>query len=87
MAEIRQKLAVPPSGQLRDSILVKILEREEPPSVYVLEDGTRLTARTLITEVWRVEGEYDVEGNPMYVTKAGGVITVTSPVELRRKSQ
>jgi hypothetical protein len=72
---------------MRDCISIGIVQRDEPPCVYMLEDGSRITVRTIVNEIWRVEGEFDAEGNAMYLTKAGGAITVTSPPELRRKDQ
>ncbi len=86
MAAIRRKIPTPPDGRLREAELIRIENSQENSNTYELSDGSLLTLKTVVTEIWRVDGVYDQEGNPMYVTKSGNIATVTSPEILRRKT-
>ncbi len=52
---------------------------------YELHDGAILRLRVVLSDVMRVNGQYDGEGNPVYVTKSGNVLTVRAPDSLKRK--
>lgn len=53
-------------------------------SEYVLDDGTIVRLRPVATDISRIEGEYDPQGNPVYVVNAQHVIAISSPDELRK---
>jgi hypothetical protein len=52
---------------------------------YVLDDGSLLRTKPVMVEILRVDGIYDGEGNPVYVTKMQNVIAVDAPENLRKK--
>lgn len=54
-------------------------------SEYLVEDGTVLRVKLVATEVIRVDGEYDQEGNPVYILNSTNVMVVSSPDDLKRK--
>jgi len=65
---------------------VPIVERHEIPAEYHLEDGTIVRFATVATVVYRLDGQYDLEGNPMYIIKNGNVVTVVEAGEgVKRK--
>lgn len=86
MAAIRRKIPTPPDGQLREAELIPIENSQENSNTYELSDGSLLTLKTVVTEICRVDGVYDQEGNPQYVAKSGNIASVTSPEALRRKT-
>ena len=51
---------------------------------YLLEDGTVLRLKPIVTEVLKVIGQYDNAGNPLYIVSATNVIAIDSPDELRK---
>lgn len=51
---------------------------------YLADDGTVIRIKLIVTEVLRVDGQYDAEGNPGYVVKSTNVTNVSPPEELRR---
>lgn len=55
---------------------VPIMERHETPADYRLEDGSFVRFATVATAVYRIDGQYDPEGNPVYIIKNGNVVTV-----------
>ena len=60
------------------------IEREDW-NEYQLYDGAHLRLRIILSDVFRVDGEFDAEGNPIYITKSGNVVSVRVPDELKRK--
>ena len=85
MAGIKRKIAGTPGGPLKDAELIEVLEQKEPWSIYELADGTTLKAKTVVAEIWRLENEFDDEGNPAYIVRATPMVNIVAPDELRRK--
>jgi hypothetical protein len=52
---------------------------------YLADDGTVIRLKVVVTDVYRVDGEYDAEGNPIYVVRSNNVMSVSPPEELRRQ--
>jgi hypothetical protein len=52
---------------------------------YLLSDGTVIKVKLVATEVFRVDGRYDREGNPLYVVKSANVMVANAPESLRKK--
>lgn len=75
-----------PDGKMVDATPMSFQVGAEHFNDYVLEDGTVLRLKTVMTEILRVDDLYDNDGNPVYVTKAVNVVTADSPEKLRRKS-
>ena len=82
----KQKMMVvtPQGPRSKDCVYVDVIDSKEPPSKYTLEDGSILTLRQVIQEIWRVEGEYDHENNPLYVVKAAAIISVIPDPKFKR---
>ena len=75
-----------PDGTLREAVDVGIEHSSEKWSEFTLDDGTILRAKIIVISVARVDGEWDQDGNPMYVTKSHNIVSVVeSPEKLRRK--
>ena len=82
------KTKIPLLGQNVLVAEVPILKAEEKANEYTLEDGSVIRFRAVATAVLRLEGQYDADGNPVYLVKNGQVVTVMSaPENLRRKGQ
>jgi hypothetical protein len=86
MADIRRKgmVSVAPGQPPKLAELMEIVTSDERPSNYNLDDGTSLRIKTTVMEVWRLIDEYDPEGNPMYVLKAVGNMSVFAPDALKK---
>ena len=63
---------------------VEINQSSERWNEYLLEDGTVLKMKLVLKKVYKVEGEYDEEGNPVYVMQSTNVTAVSSPKELKK---
>jgi hypothetical protein len=86
MADIRRKgmVVVVPGQPPKEAELMEIQRADEKLSTYDLDDGTQLRMRTTVMEIWHVLDEFDPEGNPMYVVKANGAMTVLAPDKLKK---
>jgi len=69
----------------KTGIDVGIVKSDEKWSEVELQDGTTLRLRPNVVQVIRVDGEFDNDGNPAYITRVGNVVVVSSPPELKKK--
>jgi len=53
---------------------------------YVLQDGSVLRLKSVVTDILKVDGEFDNEGNPIYMLKSTNIVSV-SPSERAKKSE
>jgi hypothetical protein len=62
------KKTVPPPDVLNSlpRRKVKIVSKVEPWSTYLLETGKSISVKLRVTQIQRIEGVYDPEGNPYY---------------------
>lgn len=72
-------------GREVEAVPIDVNQSSERWNEYLLEDGTLVKMKLVLKKVLRVEGQYDPEGNPLYVLQSTNVTTVTAPKELRRK--
>lgn len=71
---------------MKDCVLIEIVESNEPWAKYKLADGTQVSIKQVVMEAWRVEDEFDSEGNPLYFFKGSMVTNSSSPEILKRKT-
>lgn len=72
-------------GHSVDATIVDFEADKEVFSTYILHDGTTLKIKAVVTEVLRIEGAYQPNGDPVYGVQAAQVISVVAPESLRRK--
>ena len=80
----RSKLPVPGTGEMKDAEMIDIMETKEPWSEVTLGDGSVVRNKVVISEVWRIVGEYNPEGDPLYVVKAQVITNTIAPDHLRK---
>lgn len=69
-----------------DALEVRFKSVREEWNEYDLEDGTTLRMKTVISNIVRVEGEYDPENNPVYLVKSSNILVARSPDHLKKQS-
>ena len=52
---------------------------------YLVDDGTVIRQKTVASEILRIDGEFDNDGNPIYIVKSASLVAVSSPENLRKK--
>lgn len=65
--------------------VIRVNHANEAWNEYLLEDGSVLKLKTVITDVFRVENEYDPEGNPIYYVKSSNVMSVNAQDDIKKK--
>jgi hypothetical protein len=79
------KIKVVFNGKLQDATRVPVVRtNQEAWSEYLLDDGTIIRMKIVITDVLRIDGVYDGDGNPVYQIKSGNVASSIPPEQLRR---
>ncbi len=80
----RRKLKLP-DGREVEALSIPFQTGGEHWNEYLLDDGSVVRIKPVMTEILRVEGEYDPMGNPAYIVSATQVVSVSSPDDLRKK--
>lgn len=73
-------------GREVDATEVEFQTRKEDWNEYQLMDGSVIKMKLVVSEIFRIEGVYDNEGNPVYHIKSANVPLVRSPDNLKRKT-
>jgi len=73
------------NGQQVDAESVEATQSSERWNEYLLDDGAVLKLKVVLTNVYRIDGQYDAEGNPLYFVHSTNVLAANAPQELRRK--
>ena len=80
-----EKVTINMGGRQVQATPIDVNQSSERWDEYFLEDGTVLKMKLVLKKVFRVDGEHDEEGNPVYVMQSTNVTTVSAPNELKRK--
>ena len=81
------KVKINLGSEVVDATPVEINQSNEYFNQYFLEDGTLLKMKLVATKVFRIDGRYDAEGNPLYFVQSTNVLSVDSPASLKRPRQ
>ena len=84
---MERRRKVPYKNMQVEAIEVPVKSSGEFWNEYMLEDGTVIRVKVVMTDVMRVENEYDEEGTPAYIIKTTMISSVSAPENLRRKEE
>lgn len=71
-------------GSFIDASIIPFRGDVEHWNEYLLDDGTVVRIKLVATEIARLDGQYDVEGNPAYVVISTNVTHISAPEELKK---
>jgi hypothetical protein len=74
-----------PDGSDVDAVELSFQNTREHWNEYLLDDGSILKLKPVATEVFRIEGKFDGEGNPVYVIRSRNIVVVSAPENLKRQ--
>jgi len=74
-----------PDGREVDATPIEINQANEQWNHYLLEDGSTLKVKLVITKVSRIDNEYDAERNPVYLFQSTNVVSVNCPENLKKR--
>ena len=72
-------------GREVEATPIDVHQSSERWNEYFLEDGSVLKMKLILKKVFRVENEFDGEGNPVYVMQSTNVTSVSAPKDLKNK--
>jgi len=72
-------------GKEHEAEFIDVNQTNEYWNQYLLEDGTVLKLKPVATDVVRLVGAYDDEGNPIYVIKSKNIVSLSVPENLKRQ--
>lgn len=84
VVERKRRIEIPGRGPT-DVTEVGFRSSGEHWNEYLADDGSVIRLKVVVTEILRIDGEYDQEGNPGYIVKSTNVVAVSAPEELRRQ--
>jgi hypothetical protein len=61
-------------------------EGAEKWNTYLLQDGTKLKMKAVVSDVLRLDGQYAPNGDPLYSVNTQVVVNTVSPDTLKRRS-
>lgn len=72
------------NGREVDAVEIGFRSEGEHWNQYLADDGTVIRLKLVVTEVNRIEGEFDQMGNPVYAVASTNVVAVSAPEDKRR---
>lgn len=73
-----------PDGREIEAIVMPFQTGGEHWNEYLLDDGSVIRIKLVVTEILRGEGEYDPQGNPGYLVQSTNVTVVSAPDDLKK---
>ena len=83
---MENKVSINFGGRQVEATPVEAQQSAERWNEYLLEDGSVLKMKLVLKKVLRVDGEYDAEGNPVYIMQSTNVTSVSAPAHLKKPS-
>jgi hypothetical protein len=83
--ECMAKRKVKLGGQEVSGEEIQFEPEREGWNIYLLQDGTTLKIKTVLSDVVRVDGQYAPNGDPLYLITASNLVASNAPENLKRK--
>ncbi len=80
----RKRTTTLPDGQQVECTVITFRAGGEHWNEYLADDGTVIKIKMVVTEVLRLDDEYDANGNPIYIVQSANVMVVDAPENLHR---
>lgn len=79
------KVQVPFQGKKVTGETVDFEVEKESWNVYLLDDGTKLKMRAVVSQVVRLEDQYNAQGDPVYFIQSQNVLNAEVPDHLKEE--
>lgn len=76
--ERKRRIPFPPDGTPRDVTEVGFRSMGEHWNEYLLDDGTVARAKLVVTTVYRIDGQVDHKGQPVYLLESTNVVATSA---------
>jgi hypothetical protein len=81
----KRTIKMPYKGRTVEAEEMIVQRATEEWNTYLLDDGTVIRLKPVVLRVARIPGEYDDEGNEIFIVKSNNVMVVDSPEDRRRQ--
>ena len=81
----RKKKVPGPDGQMVEGTELSFQSGGEHWNEYMVDDGSVIRLKTIVTDVVRIDGMFDQQGNPIYLVQSTNVMAVSAPEKLKRQ--
>ena len=76
---MERKRRIPgPDGKLLDVTEVGFRATGEHWNEYLLDDGTLARVKLVVTSVYRIDGQWDPKGRPVYMIESSNVMAIST---------
>ena len=79
----RKKKVMTPTGEV-EATEIGYRSSGEFWNEYLMDDGSVVRMKVVVTSIVRVDGQYDEQNNPMYLIQSSPVVAVSAPDNLRK---
>ncbi len=83
--ERKIKLPNPLTGELVDATEIGQRSSGEHWNEHLLDDGTVVRVKLIVTNVYRIDDAYNDKGEPVYVVQSSNVVSTSVPEELMKQ--
>jgi len=84
---VERKIKFPSANGPVDATEVGYRDAGENWNEYLLDDGTVIRVKVVVTQVVRMDGQYDAFGKPVYAVLSTTVTQVSSTKDMMRKDE
>lgn len=81
----QKKIKIKYQDKIVDATPIAVNSSSEHWNEYLLEDNTVIRMKLVVTDVVRVDDQYDRDGNPVYIVKSTNIVSLSAPEELKRR--
>ena len=81
---MRTRKVLGPDGEQHSAAELGFRVSGEHWNEYLADDGTVIRLKPVVTQLLRIEGMYDPQGDPVYIVNSTNVVTVSAPESLRK---
>ena len=81
----KRTIKMPYKGRMIEAEEMSVERATEEWNTYLLDDGTVIRLKPVVLRVARIPGEYDDEGNEIFIVKSNNALVVDSPEDRRRQ--
>lgn len=80
----RKKKVPLPDGRVVEGTVMSFQTGGEHWNEYLVDDGTIVRVKLVVTDIIRLDGEYNAQGDPIYTVESTNVSAISAPEELRQ---
>jgi hypothetical protein len=73
------------NGQMHDATFIPVTSSQEQWNEYILDDGSLVRLKTVVTEIYRIDDVYSAEGDPLYHIKSKNIASAITPEALKKR--